>query len=308
MLLASGAYVLLDSALPRVPAFTDYPGRVARSAGTNWLLVGSDSRQGLTEQQIRELDTGDQADAGGARTDTMMLLHIPSGSGAATLISLPRDTLASIDGHGENKLNAAFAFGGPTLLTRTVEEATGLHVDHYLQVGFGGFVGVTDAVGGVQMCLNSSVQDPLINLDLKPGCQNLDGDQALKYARSRHAFAGGDLDRVQHQRQFLSALLKKASSPGVLANPVHSIPMVLKGTSTLTFSDGDHLFTLGLLGYRLLRGAGLVTTTVPVGGSRTVAGGVGDTLLWDQARATKLFTALKEDKPLPAGVVGGTGG
>lgn len=308
VLFAVAAYVYLDSALQRVPALTDYPGRVAESAGTNWLLVGSDSRQGLTQQQIKELDTGDQADAGGARTDTVMLLHVPSGHGAATLVSLPRDTLVSIDGHGENKLNAAYAFGGPMLLTRTVEEITGLRIDHYLEVGFGGFVGVTDAVGGVPMCLDGAVNDPLINLDLAPGCQVLDGDQALKYARSRHAFAGGDLDRIQHQRQFLTALVKKATSPGVLADPLHSVPMVLRGTQTLTLSDGDHVWTLASLGYALLRRGAPATATVPVGGSRNVAGGVGDTLLWDQAKSAQLFSALKQDKPIPPSAITGSGG
>src|SRR5258705_518154 len=92
----------------------------------------------------------------GRRTDSMMLMH--TGSGGTTLVSLPRDSYVPIAGHGSNKLNAAFAFGGPQLLVRTVEQATGVHIDHYAEVGFGGFVGVVDAVGGVRMCIKAPMK------------------------------------------------------------------------------------------------------------------------------------------------------
>lgn len=297
ILVTSGTWLYLEFSLARVPAFTDYGGRLTGTGGTNWLLVGSDSREGLSAQQEQQLDTGDAATASGARTDSIMLLHVPSGRGPATLVSLPRDSLVTINGYGENKLNASYSFGGPTLLSRTVEELTGLHVDHYLEVGFGGFAGVVDAVGGVGICLSEAVHDPKIDLDLAPGCQRLDGAQALKYMRTR-AFAGGDLERIEHQRQFLAALVAKATSRNVLLNPFKSVPMVLRLSSSITVSDDDHLYNLAWLGY-ILRAAvsgGLVTTTVPVSGSRDLPG-VGSALVWDQGKAAQLFAGLRRDTP-----------
>src|SRR5882757_10274178 len=117
-LLGAGVYV--DSQITRVSALADYSGR-PDTDGTNWLIVGSDSRADLTEQQEDQLATGNAA---GKRTDTVMLLH--TGSAGTTLVSLPRDSLLSIPGHGKNKLNSAYSFGGPKLLVQTVEQATGL--------------------------------------------------------------------------------------------------------------------------------------------------------------------------------------
>ena len=116
-----------DSKLNRIDALPDT--KAANTAGTNWLLVGSDSRQGLTEDQINTLGTG--GDIGAGRTDTIMLLHIPN-SGKATLLSIPRDSYVSIPGHGQDKINSAFSIGGPKLLAETVQDATGLRIDHYL--------------------------------------------------------------------------------------------------------------------------------------------------------------------------------
>ena len=127
------------------------PGGPAAGPGTNWLVVGSDSREGLSDQQVKDLHLGKVA---GRRTDTIILLHKPA-SGPPTLVSLPRDSYVPIPGHGRNKLNAAYAFGGAPLLARTVETVTGLRIDHYAEVGFGGFVGMTDAVGGVS-CARSA--------------------------------------------------------------------------------------------------------------------------------------------------------
>lgn len=305
LLLAVGIWLYMDFALRRVPAFTDYDGRVAGTAGTNWLLVGSDSRAGLSGGEEQELSTGAEGDAAGERTDTMMLLHVPSGADRPTLVSLPRDTLVPIDGHGSDKLNASYTFGGPALLSRTVEQVTGLRIDHYVEIGLGGFAGVTDAVGGVRMCLATPIQDPTINLDLAAGCQTLGGAQALGFVRTRHAFARGDLERVENQRQLLAALIDRSTSAGVLANPLRAVPMVVRGAGAVTVADGDHLHDLARLAYAM-RGAGsggLVTTTAPVGGSVDVPG-LGSALLWDRSRAAELFTALRQDRPVPADVIG----
>ncbi|SFS66515.1 LCP family protein [Saccharopolyspora flava] len=288
----------VDHALTRVPASTDYAGRTEPGGGTNWLLVGSDSREGLTREQEQDLVTGGTADAEGARTDTIMLLHIPAGSGAPTLVSLPRDSLVDIRGHGPDKLNAAYATGGPALLSRTVEERTGLRVDHYLEIGLGGFAGVVDAIDGVRVCLPQPIEDPKISLSLPAGCQNLTGAQALGFVRTRH-FAGGDLQRAEHQRQFLTALVDKATSREVLLNPLRSVPMTWRLADTITVGDPDHLDDLGELGYQAsLAGTGLATETVPVGGTDDLPG-VGSVLRWDEPRAAALFDALRHDRPLP---------
>ena len=304
LVLLAGAAVYLDSALDRVPAFTDYGGRTAQAGGTNWLLVGSDSRRGLSEEDEQQLSTGGEADAEGARTDTMMLLHLPADSGPPALVSLPRDSLVDVHGYGPNKLNAAYSLGGPTLLSRTVEENTGLHVSHYLEIGLGGFAGVVDAVGGVRMCLPIALHDPKINLSLSAGCQQLNGAQALGFVRTRN-FERGDLERAEHQRQLLQELARKCASREVLANPLKSVPMVTRGAGTITVSDDDRLHNLGLLAFamRSAGGGGLVTTTVPVGGAVDVPG-VGTALSWDKAKTDRLFGALGQDRPIPGDLIG----
>lgn len=285
----------LDTTLTRAPVLADYAGRPAEGAGTNWLMVGSDSRQGLTGDQKQELSTGDAA---GGRTDTMMLLHIPGpGSGPATLVSLPRDSLVAIPGRGRNKLNAAYALGGPQLLTRTVERATGLRIDHYAEVGLGGFAGVVDAVGGVNICVDRRLRDPAAGLNLNPGCQNLDGAQALGFVRTRHPFARQDLDRVQNQRRFVSALLAKVTSASVLANPMRLFPVATSGAQALTVADGDHLPNLAGAGLALA-GSDTATTTVPIGSTPTLPG-VGSVVVWDRVRAAQLFQAFRADVAVP---------
>lgn len=300
LVLIVGSYFYLDSQLNRVHALTDYQSRPAETPGQDWLLVGSDSREGLTKEQRKEFHTGSSS---GRRTDTIMLLHIPR-SGQPILVSLPRDSYVPIPGHGRNKINAAFAFGGPRLLTRTVEGVTGIHVDHYAEVGFGGFVGVVDSVGGVRMCLDKAVQDSRAGLDLPAGCQNLNGGQALGYVRSRHAFASGDFARVEHQREFLGALLHKAMSPGVLLNPFKLIPFVKNSADSVAVNDGDHLYDLFrlALAMRHVGGGDAVTTTVPVVGTG-YAPGAGSVVRWDRDKALRFFEALQHDQPIPKDVL-----
>lgn len=299
-----GFLVYLDWSMKRVDALGSSSDRPAAGPGTNWLMVGSDSREGLTPEQQAKLSTGDTQDASGQRTDTMMLLHIPAGSGKPILVSLPRDTYAAIPGHGKNKLNASYAFGGPQLLIKTVENATNVHIDHFAEIGFGGFAGVVDAVGGVQMCPSQAMKDPKAGLDIPAGCQNLDGSQSLGYVRSR-ATPRADLDRVQHQREFLSALMKKATSPLVLLNPFESLPMALNGVQALTVDTNDHIWNLIGLGWSLggAGSGGLVTTTVPLGRSVS-ASGVGDAVTWDGTKSKQLFGAIAQDQPVPESVIG----
>ncbi|MCL2534756.1 MAG: LCP family protein, partial [Nocardiaceae bacterium] len=262
-------------------------------------LVGSDSRAGLTAEQDRALAGG--GDIEGKRTDTIMLVHIPK-SGATTMVSIPRDSYVNIPGIGKGKINAAFSQDdGEQLLVQTVEQATGVHIDHYAEIGFGGFAGVVDALGGVNMCVPYPIDDPLAGINLPAGCQDLSGPQALGFVRSR-ATALADLDRMNNQRAFMSALLNKATSPTTLINPLRLWPMMTKTANSLQVADGDHLWNLAGLAWAL-RGK-MVTTTVPVGGFEVVDGW-GDVLLWDREKASEFFDALANDRPIPESLLSG---
>lgn len=295
VLALGGVWLWLDFSLNRVAALSDYPGRPAEGAGTNWLIVGSDSREDLSDEQKGELATGDAA---GKRTDTMMLLHIPDNDTKPTLVSLLRDSYVDIPGNGQNKLNAAYAFGGPQLLAQTVEVNTGLRLDHYVEVGLGGFADVVDAVGGVEMCIDEPIKDPLAGLDLQAGCQELDGAQALGYVRTR-ATPRADLDRVVHQREFIGALTDKIASPGTILNPFKLVPVLANAPDAVTVDEGDHLHHLPGLAFAIggASDGGTLSTTVPLGGSaRTDAGSV---VLWDEDKAGRMFEALRTDQPVP---------
>ncbi|MFE3291792.1 LCP family protein [Rhodococcus sp. NPDC059234] len=291
LVVLGGSVFYLDRSLTRVDALSGYPGRIADTPGTNWLLVGSDSRTGLTPEQEQQLSTG--GDVGNGRTDTIMVVHIPE-SGAATMVSIPRDSYVPIPGNGRDKINAAFAIGGPQLLVQTVEEATGLRMDHYAEIGFGGFAGMVDAIGGVNLCVPYPINDPLAGVNLQPGCQDLTGAEALGFVRSR-ATPLADLDRMNNQRAFMAALLKKATSLGTLLNPLRVWPLVTKTAGSLQVDENDHLWNLAGLAWAM-RGD-LVTTTVPVGGFEDTDSG--NVLLWDREKASQFFGALAEDKPIP---------
>lgn len=298
ILLVLGLFVYADFSLKRTDALHDYSGRPAAGAGTNWLMVGSDSRDGLSDAQKQQLATGDDS---GSRTDTILVLHVP-GSGKPTLVSLLRDSYVDIPGHGKNKLNAAFAFGGAPLLQETVEGATGLHIDHYMEIGFAGFADVVDDIGGVNMCIDAPMVDPKAGLNLQPGCQDLDGAQALGYVRTR-ATPRADLDRVVHQRQFLSAVVSKVTSPGVMFNPFRIFPLMSSVPGALTVNNGDHVWHLASLAFTLAN-KDLVTTTVPIASTPTISG-VGSVVQWDKDKASRLFDALRTDAEVPPDVLTG---
>jgi LCP family protein required for cell wall assembly len=183
--------------------------------GTTYLLVGSDSRAGLSKEERKELGTGN---ASGQRTDTIMLLH--TGDGPNLLMSVPRDSIVEVPGHGTTKINAAYAFGGAKLLVKTLENETGIRIDEYVEIGLGGLAGVVDAVGGIEICPTQNMKDPLANLNIKKGCQEVDGATALGYARSRHTSGIGDIERVKHQREVVAAVGDKVVSPWTFINPV----------------------------------------------------------------------------------------
>nr|WP_276760072.1 LCP family protein [Mycolicibacter arupensis] len=291
-LLGSAAW--LDTALQRTAAFTAYPDRPPPGLGTTWLLVGSDSRAGLSPRDQQELSTG--GDIGDGRTDTILLVHLPDpGSGsAATVVSLPRDSYVTIPGYGDDKINAAYTVGGAPLLTQTVEQATGMRVDHYLEIGFGGFAALVDALGGVRLCPDEPIDDPLAGLELPAGCQKLTGATALGYVRSR-ATPRADLDRMAHQRQFLAALLARVTDPSVWLNPLRWYQVPHAAARAVTVDNGSGVANLAALGWAL-RGP-TTDLTVPIGGF--IESDVGDAVLWDQGAAAELFDTLRRDAPPP---------
>jgi LCP family protein required for cell wall assembly len=295
---AVGTAVWIDTSLHRILAFADYPDRPAEGKGTTWLLVGSDSRQGLTLDQQAELATG--GDIGNGRTDTILLVHLPGlgSSTPTTMVSIPRDSYVPIPGYGNDKINAAFALGGAPLLVQTVEQATGMRLDHYAEIGFGGFAVLVDAVGGVTMCPTEPISDPLAGIDLPAGCQKLDGRNALGFVRTR-ATPRADLDRMIHQREFMSALLRRAASPAVFLNPLRWYPMAHAASGALTVNEGDHVWDLARLAWAL-RGS-MTTTTVPIG--EFTGSNSGSVVVWNSDAASRLFAALASDAPVPQDVL-----
>ncbi|AXT85734.1 LytR family transcriptional regulator [Aeromicrobium sp. A1-2] len=261
-------------------------GRPATQPGTTYLLVGSDSRRGLTEAEQKELTTG--GDSGGrGRTDTIMLLH--TGSGPSLLMSLPRDSIVDIPGYGRTKINAAYAFGGPKLLVQTIEENTGIRVDDYIEVGFGGLVKVVDSLGGVQICPKERLKDKDSGLDVQKGCQTADGKTALAYSRNRHTYATQDIQRVQSQREVLGSIAAKAKSPWTVVNPLRYLS-VAKGASG-SLQIGDDVGPISLFRFALALSAAMggegLSCTVPL---RDFA------VTWDPERAPKMFDYIKKDR------------
>ena len=260
--------------------------RPGNQPGQTFLLVGSDSRQGLTKAQQKKLGTGSTA---GQRTDTIMLVYVPTG-GKPALISIPRDSYVPIPGNGTNKINAAYAFGGPDLLVKTVEQSTGLRVDGYMEIGFGGFVNVIDALGGISMCVPSTIKDTDSHLNLKKGCQLLDGTTALGYVRMRKADPRGDLGRVERQRQMLAAVAKKGAAPATVLNPVRYWRLSTASAKSIKLGEDTSFFETVAMGLamRTIAAGGGYTLTVPVSnpGASTP---VGSAVLWDDTRAQAMF-------------------
>ncbi|USY19297.1 LCP family protein [Nocardiopsis exhalans] len=306
LVIPGGFYLWADSRLERVDALQDYEGRPDRQPGTTYMIVGSDSREGLDDDQIRELATGR---AEGRRTDTLMVLYMPR-DGDPTIVSVPRDSYVpmAIPGYADNKINTAFAdsvcgtgedgeevCGGPGPLVQSFEQASGVRIDHYVEIGMGGFVDLVDAVGGVELCPEEPMVDPKAGLDIEAGCQEMDGGTALGYVRTR-ATPRADLDRIQRQREFFSALIQEASAPSTMFNPFKSVPLVVAGTDTFMVDEGDKLRHLASM-LMAMRG-GTATTAVPVGSTPTLDG-VGSVVLWDEARSEQMFAAMREGEPIP---------
>lgn len=275
--------------------------RPADQPGTTWLLVGSDSRAGLSAAERRKYTTGNPE---ANLADTIMLLH--TGDGPNVLLSIPRDSNVDIPGFGTSKINGAYSRGGPKLLTRTVEQNTGVRVDGYVQIGLGGVAQVVDAVGGVQICPEYRMQDKDAGLNIKKGCQAADGRVALAYSRSRKAQRNGDLDRVKHQREVVAAVGSKVLSPWSVLNPWRWWGLNNAMPDFFTFGEGMGKVGAGRWALAMARtsGSGGKTCTMPVTDASATR--------WDMARAEPLLQSLISDTTdkitaeqcTPAGIVG----
>ncbi|WP_448852594.1 LCP family protein [Corynebacterium sp. 335C] len=285
LVVAGGGLLWADSKLSRTDVFAGLQDRPGRSIATNWLIIGSDSRAGLTDEENAELNAGGAIE--GQRTDTIMIAHLPV-VGKPTLVSIPRDSYVEIPGHGMDKINAAFAYGGAPLLVETVEKSTGVRIDHYAEVGLGGFAHIVDGMGGITLCPDQAIDDPMAGIDIQAGCQEFDGRSALGYVRTR-ATAQGDLDRVERQREFFGALMNRLRSPGVLLNPVRLLPTTNAALESMIVGDGDHSWHLARLVAQMAFGVN--SETVPISGGASVD--VGDVLYWDEAGSRELFDRIR---------------
>ncbi len=177
--------------------------------------------------------SADRADAWGDsdsnfRSDTIILARIDPKNLKVTLVSIARDTMVDLGDYGEQKINAAYAYGGPSFVVQTVEDYAGINIDHYAEVDFEALVNIVDGIGGVEVDVPTDVVDPLANADIKAGYQTLNGEQALALCRSRHAYdeyGAGDFYRAANQRAVIAAIIKKvvASDPLTMANTISNL-------------------------------------------------------------------------------------
>ncbi|WP_308170102.1 LCP family protein [Acrocarpospora catenulata] len=261
----------------------------------NILLVGLDKRDDLSRREQNQLHLGRDA---GERTDTMMVIHVSEDHRRVTVVSLPRDTWLDVPGKGERKINSAYQFGGAKLAVRTVQQATGLRINHYVEVDVMGFIDVVESLGGVTVCTPVAINDDKTKLVLAPGTHDLNGVSALAYARTR-ATGRADLDRIDRQQQVISALLAKALSGDTLSNPAKLGGLVNSTLRTLTVDQPLAKNLLGLATqFRDLSLDDISFVTVPLAdvNYRTSTGE--SAVLWDKPAARDLFQRIATDQPL----------
>ena len=263
--------------LQRVDALSS----AADTTGTTYLLAGSDSRA----------DGAVKDDTEGQRADSVMLVHVaPNGQASAT--SLPRDTYVDIPGHGWDKLNASYSYGGAPLLVETVEKLTGLKIDHFVEIGMGGVGNIVDAVGGVELCLDYDVNDANSGLVWTSGCHEADGTTALAFSRMRYADPLGDIGRAQRQRQVVEKTISTALSPRVLLNPVSAFRLERAGAGALTVDDDSSVFDIARLVLAFHSAGKAELTGAPPIADMGYATSAGSAVLLEDTTAPTFFAAL----------------
>lgn len=263
----------------------------AGAGAMNILLAGSDRR---SETGTTGEGAGDAFESKGQRSDTIMVMHITADRKSAYLISIPRDSWVQIPGKGTNKINAAYALGGPQLYIQTIEKITGLRIDHLAVIDWNGFKALTDALGGVSMTFDKETR-AASGATFGPGTETLTGEEALDYVRERKHLPGGDFDRIKRQQNFLRALMKQTLSNGTVTNPVKLTAALNAVTQNLSVDDK---FTTGemrslAVGMRNLRGSGVTFMTVPTKG--TGMEGSQSVVYLDKAKAAELWTSVRKD-------------
>ncbi|MGW6985692.1 LCP family protein [Streptomyces sp. NPDC054932] len=269
--------------------------------GTNILVVGIDSRTGLSRAEKERLHVGGK---GCNCTDVMMLVHLSENRRRASIVSIPRDSYVAYAGTTparSGKINGAYALGGGPLTVATVEKATGLHIDHYLETGFAGFEQTIDNLGGATVCTDTPVKDENSGLDIGAGRHLADGNGTLRYVRARHVnLRPGDLGRVRRQQRVVNDLLARLTAQGALFGPVSTARTVRTLLKTVRTDAGTGLDDLVRIGWALghLRADRTEFATVPIRLFDHRVPGVGSTLVWDEARSVALWDALGADRPI----------
>ncbi|MFE1320094.1 LCP family protein [Kitasatospora phosalacinea] len=283
---------------------TDRPAPLPDGA-QDILVLGSDSRDG---------ENGDLAGGntgGTARSDTTMVVHIPQGRSAATVVSIPRDTMVSrpacTTGGGQQlpaatrvMFNSIYTSGGPACVVKTVESMTGLRMNHYVEIDFAGFERLVDAMGGVEVTVDAPITDPYSGLRLPAGASTLDGKQALAFVRTRHGVGdGSDLGRIGLQQKFLLAVLSQLQRQGTLSDPARAYGVADAATKALTTDQELGSLTSLLTFAQSLKGLQperMKTVMLPVVADRIDHNRV----VADEAKAAALWLSLRENRPLPS--------
>ena len=303
------AFGTVNASINKIDAFAGLDKRPdKKSNAINYLLVGSDTREGLTKAELKALRVGSVATAAGKRSDTMLLVHISKARDKAIIISIPRDSFALIPQHTKpsgkvtpavySKINSSFNWGGAPLLIQTLEEMTQLKIDHYIEMNFVGFARVVDSLGGIEVCTKKDIDDPKSHLVLEAGVHTLNGIEALKYVRTREFDGMGDIGRMQRQQAFMSSILKKATSAGVLLNPITMTSFINSSLSAVTTDEGlknSDLITLAKQ-MKSLATSNVRTLTVPLSDLNYYSNGVTASVLWDPVLAPELWQRLREDR------------
>ena len=258
-----------------------------QEAATNILVLGTDSRTSASDPS--------QWAEGAQRTDAIMILQVSGDRKTVSVMSIPRDSWVDIPGHGQGKINVAYSYGGPSLTIHTVENLTGIHIDHFAVANFESFVALTDEIGGVR--INLKTPQTIAGKKLDAGPQTLNGAQALAYTRERSSLPDGDFDRVKRQQNWMRAIVSKALSGGTLSSPTALYSFLKTASRTVAV---DESFTVNqmqslALGVRHLHSNDIKFMTVPTSGTGTSGDGQSIVRLNSDADAP-LFKAFAEDR------------